>query len=39
MSSLGKPIILVGLILVLLGLLLQVAPSIPFLGRLPGDSP
>lgn len=37
MDSLGKMLILFGVILALLGGLLLVAGKIPFLGRLPGD--
>lgn len=34
---LGRTLVIAGLVLVGLGLLLYVAPSIPLLGRLPGD--
>ncbi|OGC02040.1 MAG: hypothetical protein A3G35_04585 [candidate division NC10 bacterium RIFCSPLOWO2_12_FULL_66_18] len=37
MDSLGKMLILFGVVLALLGGLLLVAGKIPFLGRLPGD--
>lgn len=37
MDSLGKMLILFGVILALLGGLLLLAGKIPFLGRLPGD--
>lgn len=41
LQSLGKPILILGVILVLLGLLLSFGPSLPSLlgwvGRLPGD--
>jgi hypothetical protein len=37
MDSLGKMLILFGVILALVGGLLLVAGKIPFLGRLPGD--
>ncbi|MGD0267009.1 MAG: DUF2905 domain-containing protein [Candidatus Methylomirabilota bacterium] len=37
MDSLGKVLILFGVILALLGGLLLLAGKIPFLGRLPGD--
>ena len=37
MASLGKMLILFGVILALLGGLLLLAGKIPFLGRLPGD--
>ena len=33
----GKFLIISGIILVVTGLLIQFAPKIPFLGRLPGD--
>lgn len=33
----GKILIIVGIVLVLAGVLLQLSPRIPFLGRLPGD--
>ena len=36
MSSLGRTLILLGAILVVLGVILSAAPSLP-LGRLPGD--
>ena len=37
MDSLGKMLLLFGVVLALLGGLLLVAGKIPFLGRLPGD--
>jgi len=37
MDSLGKMLIMVGIILILLGGVLLFAPKLPFLGRLPGD--
>ncbi|MFI5340948.1 MAG: DUF2905 domain-containing protein [Candidatus Methylomirabilales bacterium] len=37
MASLGKMLILFGVVLALLGGLLLLAGKIPFLGRLPGD--
>ena len=37
MGELGKTLIIFGLILCGLGMLLLVAPKIPWLGRLPGD--
>jgi hypothetical protein len=37
MDSLGKMLILFGVVLALLGGLLLLAGKIPFLGRLPGD--
>ena len=33
----GKPLILLGLILIVAGLLLNFGPRLPWLGRLPGD--
>jgi hypothetical protein len=37
LPSLGKSLILIGVILVLAGLAVLFLPKIPFLGRLPGD--
>lgn len=37
MGPFGKTLVIAGLVLVGVGLLLQVAPSVPLLGRLPGD--
>ena len=37
MGSLPRILVVVGLALVALGLLLYALPSVPFLGRLPGD--
>ncbi|KAB0664817.1 DUF2905 domain-containing protein [Oryzomonas japonica] len=37
MNGLGRPLIIMGLILVAAGLVLSFAPRIPWLGRLPGD--
>jgi hypothetical protein len=37
MDSLARTLVIAGLVLVALGLLLHVGPSIPLLGRLPGD--
>ncbi|MBF0525515.1 MAG: DUF2905 domain-containing protein [Deltaproteobacteria bacterium] len=37
MGSLGKAIIIIGIILVVIGLVLLSAHKIPFPGRLPGD--
>jgi len=36
-DSLGRNLILLGVVLVVAGLLLQASASIPLLGRLPGD--
>lgn len=35
--GLGKTLIIAGLLLVLVGLLITLAPRLPWLGRLPGD--
>ena len=35
--SVGKIIVLIGLVLIVIGLLVQYSDKIPFLGRLPGD--
>lgn len=37
MVSLGKTLIFLGLILVVIGVILSLAPKIPWLGHLPGD--
>lgn len=37
LDSLGKMLVLVGAIALLLGVVLILAPKIPFAGRLPGD--
>lgn len=37
MAALGKALIFVGLVLVVLGAALWAGPSIPLVGRLPGD--
>ncbi len=37
MQAVGKLLVLFGVVLLVLGLLLQLAPSLPWLGRLPGD--
>ena len=37
MQELGRPLILIGVVLVLVGLFLAFGPRIPFVGRLPGD--
>lgn len=37
MSGLGRPLIILGLILVAAGIIITFAPRIPWLGRLPGD--
>ena len=37
LDSLGKMLVLVGAVALLLGVVLILAPKIPFVGRLPGD--
>jgi hypothetical protein len=37
MATLGKALVLLGLVAIVLGLVLQVVPSVGFVGRLPGD--
>jgi hypothetical protein len=37
MNGIGRPLIIMGLILVAAGLIITFAPRIPWLGRLPGD--
>jgi hypothetical protein len=37
MSEIGRPLMVVGAVLLLLGLVLTFGPRIPGLGRLPGD--
>lgn len=37
MEPLGRTLVIAGLALVVVGLLLYASPSIPLLGRLPGD--
>ncbi|NJD38701.1 MAG: DUF2905 domain-containing protein [Geobacter sp.] len=37
MSGLGRVLIVGGLVLVAIGLLISLAPRLPWLGRLPGD--
>lgn len=37
MDSLARSLVVLGLVLVALGLLLYASPSIPLLGKLPGD--
>jgi len=36
-SMLGRTLVLAGIIIVVIGLVIILAPRIPFLGRLPGD--
>lgn len=37
MQELGRPLIVIGVVLALVGLALTFGPRLPFLGRLPGD--
>jgi hypothetical protein len=37
MNNLGKPLIILGLVLVAVGVIISIAGRIPWLGRLPGD--
>ena len=37
MNGLGRPLIILGLMLVAAGLVLSLAPRMPWLGKLPGD--
>jgi hypothetical protein len=37
MQELGRPLIVIGVALALVGLVLTFGPRLPFLGRLPGD--
>ncbi|MGB2868469.1 MAG: DUF2905 domain-containing protein [Bacteroidota bacterium] len=37
MFNLGKSLVLLGIVLVAVGILVMVAPRVPFLGKLPGD--
>jgi hypothetical protein len=37
MPSLGKFLVIFGIVIAALGLLLIIAPKVPWLGRLPGD--
>lgn len=37
MESLGKMLIIFGLIIVITGVVITFAPKIPYIGRLPGD--
>ena len=37
MNGLGRPLIILGLVLVAAGLVLSLAPRMPWLGKLPGD--
>jgi len=37
MNGLGRPLIILGLILVTIGIVISLAPRIPWIGKLPGD--
>ena len=37
MHELGKPLIIFGIVLLIVGLFFMFSPKIPFLGKLPGD--
>ena len=37
MNGLGRPLIILGLILVTIGIIISIAPRIPWMGKLPGD--
>lgn len=37
MNGLGRPLIILGLILVIIGIIISFAPRIPWIGKLPGD--
>ena len=37
MNGLGRPLIVLGLILVTIGIIISIAPRIPWMGKLPGD--
>ena len=37
MNEIGRPLIVIGAVLLLVGLVLTFGPRVPFLGRLPGD--
>ncbi|NVN89463.1 MAG: DUF2905 domain-containing protein [Desulfuromonadales bacterium] len=37
MNGIGRPLIIMGLILVAAGVIISFSPRIPWLGRLPGD--
>jgi hypothetical protein len=37
MDSLGKILLIVGIVIVAIGLVLMLLPKVPFLGKLPGD--
>ncbi len=37
MNGLGRPLIIMGLILLTVGIVITIAPRIPWIGKLPGD--
>lgn len=37
MNGLGRPLIILGLIIVAIGIVISLAPRIPWIGKLPGD--
>lgn len=37
MESLGRTLVFLGILIVVLGVVLMLAPRVPFIGRLPGD--
>ncbi len=37
MNDLGKPLVVIGLVIALVGVVLMLAGRVPWLGRLPGD--
>jgi len=37
LSQLGKMLVIFGVVIVIIGLVLWLAPKVPFLGKLPGD--
>ena len=37
MNGLGRPLIIMGLILLTVGIIVTLAPRIPWIGKLPGD--
>lgn len=37
MNGLGRPLIILGLVLVAIGIIISFAPRIPWVGKLPGD--
>ena len=37
MNGLGRPLIIMGLVLLTVGIIVTIAPRIPWIGKLPGD--